>query len=271
MPPASVSVAMNSESNDHRAGRIDRRRFLAAAGITTGAMWVAPTVLRSKSAWAAGSLCPCDDGTPAALQFLTAQADTTPSPLPTACLDMSSHASTEEFCRVDPTQPIYLWGTGAGATNLGPMFDDMGVVEVLEKSTNTTRWGNIYRFQNFCRHGTSIPTNLVAGYDTNKQRVYTGADVNTWDYLPPAVSGTSAGATQTATPTSWWTASQPGSPNTQSSGNPGYTATAPAWNNPIDISALFGDVCGNFTITVTDVNRYQQYKWSNIFIGTTPQ
>lgn len=272
---APTDVASPTRPDDtHSTSGIDRRRLIAAAGLTVGAMWVAPTVRRSGSAWAAGSLCPCDGGTPEALQFLTATQEGNQSP--TACQDMSSHAFTSGFCRVDPNEPIYLWGTGQYSSNLGPMFDDMGIVEVTETTTNITRWGNIYRFQNYCRHGSNIPTTDVTaalGLDSNKQRVWVGQDENTWDFLPPAVGGSSTGATQTATPSSWWDNSQPsgGQNATSSIGNPGYDPTAPSWNNPIDISVLFGDVCGNFTITVTDMNRYMEFKWSNIFIGTTPQ
>ena len=53
-----------------------------------------------------------------------------------------------------------------------------------------------------------------------------------------------------------------------STGNPGYTTATP-WPGPIDISLLFGGRCGTFSVTVANWNRYQQYKWSDIWIGTT--
>ena len=258
-----------ADKRENPAGSIDRRRLLKTAGIAGGALWVVPSVLALDVSPAYASTCSCGGAT-TAQQFLTQVPDTTPNPLPTACgvptTGSSTATATLSFCRSDTTQSIYLWGTGSlsSGTN-GPLFDDIGVVTVTETRTGgITRYGNIYRFQNYCRHGTNVPTNLVSGYSAAVQRVYTGTDVNTWDYLPPQVTG----STQTVDPTTWWTNSQPGTPNTQSVGNPGYTVATP-WPGPIDISLLFGLGCGSFSVTVTDYNRYQQFKWSNIFIGTT--
>lgn len=249
--------------------RIDRRRFLAAAGATTGAMWVAPTVLGFGDTVAAATPCSCG-GSTTALQFLTAHADTNPSPSPQTCtLYTGADSGTKTFCRTLPTEPVYLWGSGTGSTGTnGPLFDDIGIVTVVEQATNITRYGNIYRFQNYCRQGGSnVPTasGSVGGYNPAVQRVYTIAGTNIWDYLPPQVSG----STQTTDPTTWWNNSQPtGSPPTSSNGNPGYDTQTP-WPGPVDISLLFGGNCGTFTVSVVNRDRFLQYKWSNIFIGTT--
>ncbi len=214
-----------SEEHGIHTGSIDRRRLLKTAGVATaaaGSMWIAPSVLGSSTAFAAGSPnCACT-GT-ASAQILTAVGDTTPNPLPTACGLPTAGASgtLATFCRETAGQPIYLWGSGTGATGTnGPLFDDIGVVTVTENLTGgggVTRYGNIYRFQNYCRQGTNVPTVLDGTYSASVQRVYTGLDANTWDYLPPQVTG----STETVDPTTWWTASQPGTPNTQSTGNPG--------------------------------------------------
>ncbi len=244
--------------------------MLKTAGIAGAALWVTPTVLALDASPAAASTCSCGGATTSE-QFLTQVANTTPNPLPTACGvptgGTSAASATLSFCRSDSTQSIYLWGTGSLSTGTnGPLFDDIGVVTVTETRTGgVTRYGNIYRFQNYCRHGTNVPTTLLTGYSAAVQRVYTGADANTWDYLPPQPAG---GSAETTDPTTWWTNSQPGTPNTQSTGNPGYDVMTP-WPGPIDITLLFGTLCGAFSVTVTDYNRYQQFKWSNIFIGTT--
>lgn len=251
-------------------GSIDRRRLLQSAGVATvaaGGMWVAPSVFGASTAFAAGSTnCVCTETTSA--QLLTQQADTTPNPLPTACSvpTAGATATLATFCRTVPGQAVYLWGSGSLSTGTnGPLFDDIGVVTVTENiSGGVTRYGNIYRFQSYCRQGFYVPTTLDGTYSASVQRVYTGVDANTWDYLPPQPASNPA---ETATPTSWWNASQPGTPNTQSTGNPGYTTATP-WPGPIDISYLFGSDCGSFTVTVENRNRYQQYKWSNIFVGT---
>ncbi len=245
--------------------------MLKAAAATGAALWVTPTVLALDASPAAASSCTCAGGVTMALTFLTAVGDTLPNPVPTICGTPAGGSSgAKTICLTDSTKPVYLWGSGTGSSGSnnppnGPLFDDMGIVTVTD-SASVTRYGNIYRFQNFCRHGTNVPTNLVSGYSASVQRVYTGLDANTWDYLPPQPATNPA---ETATPTSWWTASQPNAAGTQSTGNPGFTTATP-WPGPIDISLLFGGKCGTFTVTVTDQNRYQQFKWSNIFIGTTP-
>ncbi len=234
-------------------------------------MWIAPTVLHFDATVAAVSPCSCG-GSTAALQFLTAQPDTTPNPLPQTCTTPTGAASASlAFCRENPTDAVYLWGTGTNTTGTnGPLFDDIGIVTVVENSTNVTRYGNIYRFQSYCRQGGSnVPaaTDKVTGYSDTVQRVYTIGGSLIWDYLPPQPTG---GSAQTTDPPTWWTNSQPtGTPPTSSTGNPGYTTDTP-WPGPIDISLLFGGNCGTFTISVVNLNRYQQYKWSDIIIGTTP-
>ncbi len=249
-------------------GSIDRRRLLKTAGVATvaaGGVWMAPSVLGSSTAFAAGSLCGCT-GT-ASAQFLTQQAAVTGTPTACSVPTTGATATLTTFCRANSTDAIYLWGTGTLAPGNGPMFDDIGVVTVTENRTGgVTRYGNIYRFQNYCRHGSNVPTVLDGTYPATQQRVYTGADPNTWDYLPPQPASNPA---ETATPTSWWTASQPtGTLGTSSVGNPGYTTATP-WPGPIDISYLFGSNCGTFTVTVENRNRYQEYKWSNIWVGKT--
>jgi hypothetical protein len=257
---------------DDRAS-IGRRRVLQGAGVAGAALWVTPTVLTLGAQPAAASTCNCGGATTSAT-LLSARGDTTPNPLPTTCSvpggTPAATATLPSFCRADSTQAVWLWGSGTGATGTnGPLFDDMGVISVTQNLPGAvTRYGNLYRFQNFCRQGTVVPTVLVSS--TAAQRVYTSTEEPLiWDFLPPQPSGTGAGLAQTLTPTSWWTNSQPGTPNTQSSGNPGYTAPAAFWPGPIDISLLFGGRCGSFTITLQNRNRYQQFKWSNILIGTT--
>jgi hypothetical protein len=246
--------------------------MLKTAGVAGAALWVTPTVLALDASPAAASTCTCAGGETTSRQFLTLQAEVTPAPLPTTCSTPTTGAvsSALSVCRTDSTHPVYLWGTGNLATGTnnpanGPLFDDMGIVTVTD-STSVTRYGNIYRFQSFCRHNMgNVTTTLVSS--TIAQRVYAGGDAVTWDYLPPQPAGT---APQTTDPSAWWTNSQPNAAGTQSTGNPGFTAPAPTWPGPIDISLLFGSRCGTFTVTVANWNRYQQYKWSNIFIGTSP-
>jgi hypothetical protein len=258
-----------ASSADTTAEPVDRRRVLKTAGAVGAALWITPSVMALDASPAVASTCTCAGGATAGLQFLTQQTNTTPPTLPTACGAPTAGATSpaQSVCRTDSTQKIYLWGTGTIVENPnGPMFDDIGIVTVTDHG-GVSRFGNIYRFQNFCRHGTNVPTTLVAGYAANVQRVWTGADVNTWDFLPPQPT---SNPTETATPTSWWTASQPMAGDaTTSVGNPGFTTLTP-WPGAIDISLLFGNQCGTFTVTVADLNRYKQYKWSNIFIGTTP-
>ncbi len=251
--------------------RPSRRRLLKAAAATGTALWVAPTVLAFDASPAAASTCSCGGAT-TAQRLLTQQARVAGTP--TACATPSGTVVFSTFCRADSTASVYLWGEGTLATGTnGPLLDDIGVLTVTESSTGTVRIGNIYRFQNFCRQGANVPTNSVLS--NVSQRVYTGADLNTWDYLPPQPTPPptdTGGLAQTADPTSWWDASQPnGSPTaTDSVGNPGYTPTAAFWPGPIDVSLLFGNSCGQFTVAFENRNRYEEYKWSDILIGSTP-
>ena len=259
---------MNGDVQDTNS--INRRRLLKVAGIGTvaaGGMWIAPSVLGSSTAFAAQSPnCNCGGAT-ASAQLLTAQAVAQNGPLAKAC-SVRKTGTLATFCRATAGQKVYLWGTGTGASSgKGPLFDDIGVVKVTENVVGgATRYGNIYRFQSFCRQGTNIPTVLDPTYSAAVQRVYTGLDPNTWDYLPPQPAG---GSAQTATPTTWWANSQPRPNNTESVGDPGWAVQTP-WPGPIDISYLFGANCGSFTVTVEDRNRYQLDGWSNIFVGVTP-
>lgn len=239
----------------------DRRTLIKAATLTGAALWATPTVLSFDAPPAYGSTCACT-GT-ASAQLLTQR--TAVAGTPTTCsVPATGSATVASFCRSDSAAKVYLWGTGSLATGTnGPMLDDIGVLSVTETATGTVRRGNIYRFQNFCRFGTTLPTNLV--FSDASQRVYNGGDPNVWDYLPPQPAG---GSAQTTTPTVWWTNSQPAAGNTTSVGNPGFTVATP-WPGPIDVSLLFGTTCGLFTVAFEDRNRYQEYKWSNIFIGLT--
>ncbi len=257
---------------DERGGpsaSIDRRRLLKTAGIAGAALWVTPTLVALDASPAAASSCSCGGAT-GSNTFLTLRTRVTGTP--TACSKPTAGATgtLATFCRSDSTQAVYLWGTNNPldtAYTYAPLFDDIGIITVTENRVGgITRYGNIYRFQNYCRHGTNVPTTLLSS--TATQRVYTGLDVNTWDYLPPQPAG---GSPETTDPGTWWTNSQPNGTMTATTsiGNPGYTVLTP-WHGKIDISLLFGNTCGSFTVTVEDWNRYQEYKWSDILIGTAP-
>ncbi len=278
---------MGAAENGIHTGSIDRRRLLKTAGVATaaaGSMWIAPSVLGSSTAFAVGSPnCACT-GT-ATAQVLTGVADSTPDPLPTASNPApgASSGTVLCFCRAN------AWTTrlplGDGPRRNRHEWSDVR----RHRSGHRHREAHRGRERDALREHLPVPelqsdrrrrnTHHYVGtgtYDPAVQRVYTSTGSNIWDYLPPQP----ANSPETATPTTWWNASQPAAAgNTQSLGNPGYNhaaGTAPnlgsadtPWPGPIDISYLFGTNCGQFDVTVEDWNRYQQYKWSNIFVGTT--
>ena len=148
------------------------------------------------------------------------------------------------------------------------------VTENLTGGGNVTRYGNIYRFQNYCRHRrAAFPPSSHGTYSASVQRVYTAADANIWDYLPPQVTGsTETGGSDhlvEGQPARAQTTPVDRQPRLQHAAGTAPNAPQHALARADRHLVPLRDRLRSVHVTVENRNRYQQYKWSNIFVGTT--